>query len=228
VSAGLNSGGLWWADWEWLEICGGEGLGHLASSWSLAQGVLRHDLETSQWGGPGLITSCCAIGWITFRAEGGSVIQKFCVKWKRYLASSELWEARRLWQLCFIVNFIKNISVVFNKNLFRSDFLLDFLQHYKLMKIIIKSTGAQTSINEHPHKVSSCSSQYYWASVRFFVIIDSLQACNCYVTHCSLSEEPFFCFPRLACWLHSRFLVIDCNYTDIFLIFLFISFLTLI
>jgi hypothetical protein len=62
VSAGLIARGLRWPDREWLEICGGEWLGHLAANWSLAQGILPHDLETSQWGGPGPVMGCCAIG----------------------------------------------------------------------------------------------------------------------------------------------------------------------
>jgi hypothetical protein len=62
VSAGITARGLWWPDREWLEIYGGWWLGYLVVSWSLAQGVLPHDLETSQWDSPGLVIGCCTTG----------------------------------------------------------------------------------------------------------------------------------------------------------------------
>jgi hypothetical protein len=63
VSASLIAWGLWWVDWEQLKICRRWLLGHFATSWSLVQGILPHDLGTSWWGGLGLATGCCAIDY---------------------------------------------------------------------------------------------------------------------------------------------------------------------
>jgi hypothetical protein len=46
VSAGLIAGGLWWVDWEWLEI---HGRGWLVASWSLTHAWYRNLILRQPW-----------------------------------------------------------------------------------------------------------------------------------------------------------------------------------